>query len=120
MTDCDENKLQDMLYLINTLLKEKKDEYLKLILEKIPEKLMNPQQIIQTFKKFNHVDSLWSYLLKSVNSKTPETSCVELLKQFFKEENRGLREGYMGEYLNKLSEIEISINEENKKILGLV
>jgi len=118
-TRCDENKLQDMLYLINTVLKEKKDEYLKLILEKIPDKLMNPLQIIQTFKKFNHIDSLWSFLLKSVSNKTAETCCVELLKQFFKEENRGLREGYIGEYLKKLSDIEISITTENKKILGL-
>jgi hypothetical protein len=80
---------------------------------------MNPLQIIQTFKKFNHIDSLWSFLLKSVSNKTAETCCVELLKQFFKEENRGLREGYIGEYLKKLSDIEISITTENKKILGL-
>jgi hypothetical protein len=118
-TRCDENKLQNMLYLINTVLKQKKDEYLKLILENIPNKLMNPQQIIKTFKTFNHIDSLWSYLLNSINSTTQQTCCIELLKQFFKEENRGLREGYIGEYLNKLSEIDISISDENKKILGL-
>ena len=111
---CNEIQLMSMLHLINTELKKDKDQYIQLIIDIIPSNLMNPKDIVQKFKDFNNIDLLWNHLLKSITFNKPDTFCIQLLNQFFKEEQIGLREGYIGEYLNRLSQYAATLTKERR------
>lgn len=108
-------ELSNLLNLINNNLKHKKDEYMKLIINTLPNLIMNPKDVIQKFKDMNCIDSLWNAVLNSINENTPVTFSVDLLNAFFKEEQLGLRESYICQYLEKLSIISETLSVEKKE-----
>jgi hypothetical protein len=109
-------ELSNLLNLINNNLKHKKDECMKLIINALPSLIMNPKDIIQKFKDMNCIDSLWSAVLNSINEDIPITFSVDLLNAFFKEEQLGLRESYICQYLERLSNISETLSSEKKDV----
>jgi hypothetical protein len=108
-------ELSNLLNLINNNLKHKKDECMKLIINALPNLIMNPKDVIQKFKDMNCIDSLWNAVLNSINENTPMTFSVDLLNAFFKEEQLGLRESYICQYLEKLSNISETLSSDKKE-----
>jgi hypothetical protein len=109
-------ELSNLLNLINNNLKHKKDECMKLIINSLPNLIMNPKDVIQKFKDLNNIDSLWNAVLNSIMEDTPATFSVDLVNAFFKEEHVGLRESYICQYLEKLSSISETLSPEKKEI----
>ena len=77
---------------------------------------MNPKDVIQTFKDMKCIDYLWSAILNSINEDTPVTFSVDLLNVFFSEEQLGLRESYIYQYLEKLSNLSKTMSDEEKTV----
>ena len=92
--------------------------YINKIIDQIPSDLLNIGVVIDTIKNFKCIDYLWKRLINSVTLETPTSFCINLLNQFFKESNRGLKEAYCCEYLDVLFKLVNSSKDENKiKIL---
>jgi len=108
--------LSNLLNLINNNLKHKKDENMKLIINSLKNMIMNPKDVIQTFKDMKCLDYLWSAILNSINEDTPVTFSVDLLNVFFSEEQLGLRESYIYQYLEKLSNLSETMSNEEKTV----
>jgi len=104
-----------ILKLVNTELKSKKDDYMKQIIDKIPETLLNPMPVIETFKGLQNIDYLWNSLLNSISFEKPETNSFNLLDAFFREDHKGLRESYICQYLEKLSMVSSKLSDSDKK-----
>jgi hypothetical protein len=109
-------ELSNLLNLINTNLKHKKDECIKLIINSLPCNIMNPKDVIQKFKDMNTIDYLWNAILNSITFNKSEPFSVDILNAFFKEEQMGLRESYVCQYLERLSNISETLSSEEKKV----
>jgi hypothetical protein len=109
-------ELECILNLVNINLKDKKDEYMKLIIDTISIDIMNPLDVIKCFKNVKNSDYLWYAVLNSITKDKPETFSVDLLNMFFKEQHGGLRESYIGQYLEKLYDIGKSLSSEQREI----
>ena len=99
-------------------LQHNNEYYINKIIDQIPSDLLNIGVVIDTIKNFKCIDYLWKRLINSVTLETPTSFCINLLNQFFKESNMGLKEAYCCEYLNILFKLVNSVSDENKiKIL---
>jgi len=109
-TRCDPSVLSELIHLLDNELVKKKDMYMKIIINNIPNDLMNCAQIIKVFKDKKVIDYLWNGLLESVTVENPDTFCPDLLKEFLKEPISGLQEAYASQYAEKVTNIEQNIN----------
>jgi hypothetical protein len=109
-TRCDPSVLSELIHLLDNELVKKKDMYMKIIINNIPNDLMNCAQIIKVFKDKKIIDYLWNGLLESVTVENPDTFCPDLLKEFLKEPISGLQEAYASQYAEKVTNIEQNIN----------
>jgi hypothetical protein len=75
------------------------EEKINLILSKLPKDLSNPDQLIKDFKSNDNISYLWTYLKNSITLENILSICPPILYEFFKEEIRGIREAYIGEYM---------------------
>lgn len=103
------------LHLTNTELKQDKNNCMKMLIDVISIDIMNSRDVIQSFKDSNNIDYLWNAIIKSITVDTPATFSVDVLNTFFKEEQLGLRESYIGQYLEKLYTIGKTLSSEQKQ-----
>jgi hypothetical protein len=86
------------------------DEKINMILNKLPSSLFNYNKLIDQFKSYGYIVQLWNHTLSTITKNKPFSYCTELLLEFFKEEKKGIREAYLGEYLNKLTTLYETLN----------
>jgi hypothetical protein len=113
-TRCNPDVLTELIHILNNELIKKKDMYMKMIIEKIPSNLMNPDHIIKVFKEKKVIDYLWNYILNTITIENPGTFCIELLNAFFKEPS-GLQEAYVSVYLEKITELGSNMSSSEKE-----
>jgi hypothetical protein len=113
---CDIEELNKILYIVNTEFKNHKDEYIKRIIDTIPEKLNNSKDVIQKFRVMDSIHYLWNALLNSITIDKPDTFCMNILNVFFEEANQGLRESYLGQYLEKLMKVSKDLSPAQKDV----
>jgi hypothetical protein len=97
------------------------EEKINMILDKIPSNLFNGNKLIDQFKSYEYILQLWNHTLSKITKNKPFSYCPELLLEFFKEEKKGIREAYIGEYINKLTTIYETLNiEERDEFIKLI
>jgi uncharacterized protein YciU (UPF0263 family) len=97
------------------------DEKINMILDKLPSSLFNCNKLIDQFKSYGYIVQLWNHTLSKITKNKPFSYCTELLIEFFKEEKKGIREAYIGEYFNKLTTIyEILNTLERSEFIQLI
>jgi hypothetical protein len=90
------------------------EEKINMILDKLPSNLFNGNKLIEQFKNYGYIVQLWNHTLSKITKNKPFSYCTELLLEFFKEEKKGIREAYLGEYINKLTTIYETVNIQEK------
>jgi len=112
---CDTDVLSFILYRFKDEYASKADLYMKMLFEKIPNKIINSRVVYDTFTKhkINIVDYLWTAMLNSISFETPLTFSSDLLNEFLKEKG-GLGESYICQYLEKLSAVTSTLSPEQK------
>jgi hypothetical protein len=97
------------------------EEKINMILDKLPSNLFNCNKLIDQFKRFGYIVQLWNHTLSTITKNKPISYCTELLLEFFKEEKKGIREAYFGEYINKLTIIYETLNtHERNEFIQLI
>lgn len=91
--------LGQLFSLIKMYFSDSIEEKINLILSKLPKDLSNSDQLIKDFKSNDNISYLWSYIKKSITLENILSICPPVLYEFFKEEIRGIREAYIGEYM---------------------
>lgn len=107
-TRCNPDVLSELIRIIQTEITNKDlcPQMIITLIKMIPSDLMNAPQILQVFKQKNLLDYLWNTLLDSITVENPNTFCPELLKEFLKEPQVGLRDAYASQYAEKLDSLE--------------
>jgi hypothetical protein len=113
-TRVDTEKIPGLIHLINNELSQKKEVYIKMIFDKIPSDLMNCKEVILMFKNNMMIDYLWNKVFDSITIENPGSFCIDLLKEFFKE-SVGLREAYIGLYMDKIDNLSKDMSFDQQK-----
>jgi len=91
--------LGQLLSLIKMYFTDSTEEKINLILSKLPKDISNAYLLIKDFKSNDNISYLWSYIKNSITLENILSICPPILYEFFKEEVRGIREAYIGEYM---------------------
>ena len=114
---CNINSVNELINWINMFFSNAKKEKLHLILGKITDVIINADKLMELIVERKLEPEVWSYIICSIDNKYPLSKCPALLYEFFKIEKIGLREAYIGEYLNKLCDVVDSFSISKKKEL---
>jgi len=114
---CNINKVNELMNWINMFFTDSKQEKLNLILVKITDVIMNADKLMELIVQRNLEPDVWTYIISSIDKQCPLSKCPALLYEFFKIEKIGLREAYIGEYLNKLCDVVDSFSDVKKNEL---
>jgi hypothetical protein len=115
-TRCDPNILSTLFHWINNELTTKKEKYMKLIIEKLPNDLLNSREILKLFKDSMLIDYLWSAIINSVSFENPDSKYVTLLNEILmNKEKPGLQEAYVCQYLEQIIELAKGMNTPSKQ-----
>jgi len=96
--------LIQLLSLINLSFKDNIDKKIHQIALKLPSNLFTTDIFIRQFKEYKYITNLWNSLMKTITIEQFLTICPTLLIEFFKESQLGIREAYIGEYIQKIQE----------------
>jgi hypothetical protein len=114
---CNINSVNELINWINMFFSDAKKEKLHLILGKITDVIINADKLMELVVERKLEPDVWLYIIHSIDNKHPLSKCPALLYEFFKIEKIGLREAYIGEYLNKLCDVVDSFSISKKKEL---
>ena len=114
---CNINSVNELINWINMFFSDSKQEKLQLILAKITDVIINADKLMELIVERKLEPDVWKYIMNSIDNKYPLSKCPALLYEFFKIGKIGLREAYIGEYLNKLCDVVDSFSDVKKKEL---
>jgi hypothetical protein len=109
--------LGDLLDLITANFMDTKEEKINLILSKLSKDLLNSTYIFDVFNEKRHISYLWIHIKNSITLENILSMWPPVLYKFFKEENRGIRDSYTGEYMDIFDHIYNTSSEPDKKKL---
>jgi hypothetical protein len=97
--------LGQLFSLITKYFNDTKEDKINIILSKLPKNLSNADQLVKDFKSNDNISYLWMYIKNSIKLDNILSACPVVLYEFFKEENRGIRSAYIGEYMTEFDSI---------------
>ena len=114
---CNIDNINELINWINMFFSKNKEEKFQLILGKITTLIINGNQLMDLIKQRNLEPDAWNYIINSISNNNPLSKCPALLYEFFKIEKIGLREAYIGEYLNKMCDVVDCFSDAKKREL---
>jgi hypothetical protein len=102
---CNHIVLGQLFSLIKHNFNDTKEDKINIILSKLPKNLLNSDQLVREFKSSDNISFLWMYIKNSIKLDNILSVCPPVLYEFFKDENRGIRAAYIGEYMAEFDRI---------------
>ena len=109
--------LGQLFSLIKMYFIDSKEEKINIILSKLPKDLSNSYQLFKDFKSNNNLSYLWIHIKNSITLENILSIYPPVLYEFFKVEDSGKRESYIGEYITAFEYIYIKCSAPIKKEL---